>query len=206
MRSLAFALMTSLLCAQLPQNPARIQVFEATPKAVKAGEPVELRWSATGADWIRLEPPGKEFPPTGHVTYVPRERTVFWIHASNLRGGQSVPLVVEMIPEAAPSLPAQAGTGEEPRTPASGPPPGGIWIQFAALANTGNAESFGKEMSRLTGTKVMRFDIDDPDHPGQTLHRLRMGPFPSAREARMRLRSLQPKLRSFHIKPFVAID
>jgi SPOR domain len=200
MRPFALVLVTCSLCAQVPQEPARIQVFEATPKAVKAGEPVELNWSATNTDRIRLEPLDQDLPAVGHVTYVPRERTVFWIHASNARGGQSMPLVVEMISQNAPALPGRsAGSG----TP---PPSAGIWIQFAALTDAGSTERLSKELSRLTGATVAQFDIDDPGLPGQRLHRLRIGPFSSIGAARTRLRSLQPKLGSLHIKPFVAVD
>ena len=203
MRPLVFTLMTSLLSAQLPQDPARIQVFEATLSTVRAGEAVELHWSATGTDRIRLEPLDQDFPPVGSATYKVKERTVFWIHASNMRGGQSVPLVVEIMPEESPSLRAQSGNNEGSRTP---PPLDRIWIQFAALADTGNTERLNKELSQFTGSKVARFDTNDPGHPGQRLHRLRMGPFSSIREARKRLRSLQSRLRSLHIQPIVVVD
>ena len=206
MRPLFFALVTNLLCAQSPPDPARVQVFEVIPMTVKVGEPVELRWSATGAEWIRLEPLDKNFPPGGQVTYVIKERTVFWIHVSNMSGGQSVPLVVEIIPQDPQSPSAQQGADGNSRTPVAVPPPGGIWIQFAALADTENAERLRKELTRLTGSEVLRFDIDDPGHPGQTLQRLRMGPFSSVRAARKRLGNLHFKLRDLHLKPIVAVN
>jgi hypothetical protein len=195
--------MTSLLGAQLPGDPARIQRFEATPTTVNAGEPVELRWVATGTESIRLDPPDQEFPPTGHFTFVPMARTVFWIHASNTRGGQSIPLVVEVIPKEVVPLAVQNPV-ENLANPVARS--GGIWIQLAALADAGSAEHVRKEVLRLTGDKVELFDIDDPDHPGQTLHRLRIGPFSSKQEARKRILTLQPKIRSMRVKPFVAVD
>jgi hypothetical protein len=199
MNSLPFTLMTSLLCAQLAQEPARVQTFEAVPRSVKADEPIVLHWAATGTERIRLEPLDQDFPPVGQVTYVPRERTVFWIHASNTWGGQSIPLVVEIIPEG-------FNDGSSPPPAPISLDPGGIWIQLAALADPRAAETLGKAVLRLTGARVARFEIEAPRHPGQTLQRLRIGPYPSVREARRHLRSLQTKLQSLHLKPIVAVN
>jgi hypothetical protein len=205
MQLLPLILATSLCGAQLPQDPARIQIFEAVPRFVKAGEAVELRWSATGTEQVRLEPLEQFFPPVGQVIYVPRERTVFWLHATNARGGQSIPVVVEILPATTDSGPWVGARSEHPQ-PRVVPSEQGIWIQLAALADTTNAERLNLDVSRRTGLKVVLSEIEPPDQPGLVLHRLRIGPFASIREARSRLRSLQPKLRILRLKPIVVVN
>ena len=208
MKTLSFILVSSLLSAQLPKDPARIQVFEAIPRIAKAGEPVELHWSASGTERVRLEPQDQDFPPDGRVTIVPRERTVFWLHASNVWGGQSLPLVVDILPEGGLVDPSRRsmneGTGDSMAL--SPPASSGIWIQLAALAEASGADNLAKEVLRRTGIKVARFEFEDPEVPGRILHRVRIGPWSSIHEAKTRLRSLQAKLRPLQLKPFVAVD
>ena len=99
MRIALLSLLPSLLCAQLPPEPASIQVFQATAQAVRRGGTVTLRWSVAGTDRVRLEPLGQDLPSRGELTQPVNGRTVFWLHATNLRGGQSMPLVVELLPD-----------------------------------------------------------------------------------------------------------
>jgi hypothetical protein len=107
MKSLLVSLLPCLLSAQAVPGPARIQVFQSTAKAVPRGASVTLRWSATGADQVRLEPLGLILPAKGEITHTVTGRTIYWLHATNAAGGQSVPLVVDLLPEApAPAAPA----------------------------------------------------------------------------------------------------
>jgi len=96
-----------LLTAQALPGPAHIQTFQTTAKAVKRGGSVTLSWSATGADQVRLDPLGLILPAKGELTHLVTGRMVYWLHVTNASGGQSAPLVVDLLPEeAAPSLPA----------------------------------------------------------------------------------------------------
>jgi hypothetical protein len=99
MRIVLLSLLPCLLCAQFPPEPAHIQVFQATAPAVRRGGTVTLRWSVAGADRVRLEPLGQDLPARGELTQSINGRTIFWLHATNLRGGQSKPLVVELLPD-----------------------------------------------------------------------------------------------------------
>lgn len=206
MRLLPITLMTSLLWAQMPDHPARIKVFEASSKRVNAGDIVELRWAAMDADNVRLDPPGQDFPSVGKMAYMPKGRTVFWLFASNLRGGQSIPLIVEVIPPKTPVVPVPPRRREIPKAAPHPLGPGGIWIQFAACETLPRAQDLQKTLSRLLGKEIKLFEIKDPEHPGQTLHRVRVGPFPSFKEARKILREIQPQVRPMGLKPIVADD
>lgn len=125
MRRFLIPLLPCLLCAETPQ-PARIQVFQATATAVRKGEPVTLRWSVAGADKVRLEPLGLVLPPQGEMTQPVTARSVYWLHAANLWGGQSLPLVVDVLPEA----PAAPGVDPAPiPAPAAGPQPSAPMLQ-----------------------------------------------------------------------------
>jgi hypothetical protein len=108
MRRLLLPLLPCLLSAQTPA-PAHISAFQTTAKAVRKGGTVTLRWSVTGADQVRLDPLGVILPAQGELTHLVTDRTVYWLHVSNAAGGQSVPLVVELLPEegmpAAPAAP-----------------------------------------------------------------------------------------------------
>jgi hypothetical protein len=107
MKRLLLSLLPCLLSAQTLPEPARIQAFQTTAKVMRRGGTVTLRWSATGADHVRLEPLGLILPAKGELTHLVTGRIVYWLHVSNATGGQSAPLVVELPPEeAAPALPA----------------------------------------------------------------------------------------------------
>jgi len=205
-------LLASVLGAQQALAPARIRTFLAIPSAAQAGETLELRWSVTGTDTVRLEPWNQEFPSEGRVTYVLKERTIFWLHASNALGGQSLPLAVELLPtpagatlapvaEPAPPSPIKPATAERQRAES-----GGAWIQFAALAEQDRVTALLQDLEEITGGDLAVFEIPDPGLPGRTLQRVRMGPFRTVGEARARLRQLQPKLRRLRLRPIVATD
>jgi cell division septation protein DedD len=149
-----------------------------------------------------LEPLNQDFPAEGHVTYVLKERTIFWLHAVNDRGGHSVPLVVEPLPREEPVQTAVAAEGPEVRSA----PPDGAWIQFVALEKVDQLPSLRKSLERITGSELAVFEVQAPGTTERVLHRLRMGPFHTVREARTRLRQLQPKLRRLHLKPIVTTE
>lgn len=120
MRRLLLPLLPCLLSAQATQEPARIQAFQATAKSVRRGEAVTLRWSATGADHVRLDPLGLILPAKGEITQMVSARMVYWLHVVNASGGQSLPLVVELLPETpVPAVPPVAA----PMLPAAPPAP-----------------------------------------------------------------------------------
>jgi hypothetical protein len=89
---------------------------------------------------------------------VVKERAVFWLHASNLRGSQSAPLVLDPPPAPAkdpapplPSLPKVAAVPLPPR-PASARPglaAKGWWIQFAVLSNPRNVARLRRNLKRM---------------------------------------------------------
>ena len=99
MRHLLLSLLPCLLSAQVLPEPAHIQTFQTTAKAVRRGGTVTLRWSATGADQVRLDPLGLILPAKGELTHLVTGRTVYWLHITNAAGGQSAPLVVDLLPE-----------------------------------------------------------------------------------------------------------
>lgn len=137
MRTLILSLLPCVLCAAAPQEPAHIQVFQATAAAVRKGAPVTLRWSVSGTDKVRLEPLGLVLPAQGEMTQPVTGRAVYWLHAANLWGGQSLPLVVEVLPEepAAPALglptPVLA-TVPDPAPPAPAPQPAALPVPAGA--------------------------------------------------------------------------
>jgi hypothetical protein len=125
MKRLLFPFLPCLLAAQAVQaapEPAHIQVFQTTARAVRRGDTVTLRWAATGADQVRLEPLGLILPAKGEITHLVTGRTVYWLNVSNAAGGQSVPLVVDLLPEAlAPTVPAGPAARPSTLSPAVAP-------------------------------------------------------------------------------------
>lgn len=104
MKRFLLPLLPCLLAAQTV--PAHIDAFQATAKAVARGGSVTLRWSATGVDQVRLDPLGLILPAKGELTHLVTGRTVYWLHVTNGAGGQSTPLVVDVLPEAPVPAPA----------------------------------------------------------------------------------------------------
>ena len=125
MKRLLFPFLPCLLAAQAAQaapEPAHIQVFQTTARAVRRGDTVTQRWAATGADQVRLEPLGLILPAKGEITHLVTGRTVYWLNVSNAAGGQSVPLVVDLLPEAlAPTVPAGPAARPSTLSPAVAP-------------------------------------------------------------------------------------
>lgn len=164
--------------------PARVVFFEAVPRTVKAGEALELRWATVGAEQVRLDPSGEQLPPQGKSIQQPMESTVFWLFAGNGRGGQCVPLAVEVL-TAAEAL------------------QGGFWIQFAALANMDRAKQVQDELQSL-GDPVRLFPVAKAS--GVLLQRVRMGPFRTREAAQRRLREIRLKIKALHLNPLVVAE
>lgn len=196
MRLLPLLLLTCAASAQELPRAARVLVFEAQPRVVKAGESVELRWTTRGAEKARLDPPGEELPAQGQLTLRPEVNTVYWLSVGNERGGHSVPAVVEVLAR----VEARAETTGEARAEAS---PGGFWIQFAALADGGRAQALRDQLASL-GDSVRLFPV--AKSPGLTLQRIRMGPYPTREAAQRRLRELRPKAQALHLNPLVMVE
>ncbi len=187
MNPLPLLALTGALGAQELPRAARILLFEVHPPLVKAGEPVELRWVTAGAEKVWLDPPGEDLPPHGRMIHRPVGPTVYWLFAGNGRGGQSVPAVVELLGQ----------TAESPQ---------GIWIQFAALADGDRARRLQEDLSRSLGDPVRLFPVAAPNRSGQSLQRIRVGPFPSRAAAQRRLREIRPKAQALHLKPMVMAE
>ena len=209
MRFLVLWALGCLLPAQapvVPPEPARILLFQATPPAVNRGGTVTLRWFATGTDRVLLEPVGREFPARGTVTQIVTGRSVFWLHAANAKGGQSTPLVVEQLAEASPDLQAPPRSTGRAVQPARASGPAGAWIQFAALAEPANLARLRRALRRFETITGALSVTEARGVQGRNASILRAGPFPSLQEARKRLQVLKPRIRSLHIRPFVALE
>ncbi len=216
MHALVPVILAGLLGVPIPPDSASIRQFEATPPAARPGDKVTLSWHAVGTDRVRIEPLGLEVPANSWLTFTLRERTTFWIHADNLKGGQSIPLGVELITPAA--LPEVAGPPAPPPAPApvpakpAGPPPaertrpGTVWIQFAALWDPWNAAMLRKDLKRLLGIDATVALLDPSGPSGPKLQRIRLGPFPSRQAARLRLKLLRARLRRMKLAPIVTVD
>jgi cell division septation protein DedD len=191
MRAALLVVLPGVLAAQEGSSAARILFFDIQPRVVKAGQVVELKWAAQGADTVRLEPPGEELPAVGQTTRSPEVSTVFWLSTVNLRGGQSVPVAVEVLPSP-PPVPV--------------PETRGPWIQFAALADPAGAQRLQALLQQRLGEPVRVFPMPNPAHPPQTLQRVRLGPFPSRPKAQQRLREIQARIRDLRLKPLVMAD
>lgn len=184
MKLLPLLAFTCAAAAQERSVPARVVFFEAVPRVVKVGEALELRWATVGAEKVRLDPSGEELPPQGKSIRKPTGSTVFWLFAGNDRGGQCVPLAVEVLP-----------TVDVPQ--------GGFWIQFAALANGDRAKQVQEELQGL-GEPVRLFPVAKT--PGLQLQRVRMGPFPTREAAQRRLREIRLKAKALHLNPLVVAE
>jgi cell division septation protein DedD len=87
--------------------------------------------------------------------------------------------------------------------PVLGPGP---WIQFAALADPAGAQRLAALLQERLGEAARVLPVPHPDHPGQILHRVRLGPFPSRTKAQQRLREVQPRVRNLRLKPLIMVD
>jgi hypothetical protein len=83
------------LAAALPASPT-VCTFEASSRKVKPGEQVDLRWVCQGDAKVRLEPGGLELDGRSSIAVVPDKTTVYTLSVSNLLGGTSRSLQVEV--------------------------------------------------------------------------------------------------------------
>lgn len=224
MKSLALAFVPCLLSAQAVPGPAAIQSFQATAKAVRKGGAVTLRWSATGTDQVRLEPLGLILPAKGELTHVVTGRMVYWLHVSNAVGGQSVPLVVDLVPEATvPAVPPIPVVPEAPKLaslPPIQPPPlpvalpapstrrqaryagtRRVWIQFAATVSPRGAARLQRTLLRIAGMDAAVLVRNR--RSGRPFRLIRTGPFPSRQAARLRLQELASAMQALKMKPIL---
>lgn len=124
-------------------SPAKVCTFSASKTAIRPGEPVELRWECQGDDSkVKLQPGNLELDGKSVVTVIPDGTTVYTLSVSNLAGGETRSLEVQVIPglpepptvaalpapaapppAAAPALPAPTATAPTPAaaTPAAVP-------------------------------------------------------------------------------------
>ncbi len=214
---LRFILCTTPAVMLWADEPARIEAFTAMPAAVRRGSPVTLAWSATGTDRVKLHPLGVELPSKGSISHALIGRTTFWLSAVNAWGGQTLPVVVDVLPdEPAPTPPAPARAVPNPvpapapspaPTPSPAPPhvpmAGSVWIQFAALSLPDGIARLQEDLRRAAGLSTTLSGVPDPQDPRRTLQRVRLGPFATPRAAKARLQELQPRLAGLGLKPFV---
>ncbi|WP_306598934.1 hypothetical protein [Geothrix sp. 21YS21S-2] len=228
MKRILLSLLPCLLAAQTV--PAHIEAFQTTAKAVRRGGTVTLRWSATGVDQVRLDPLGLILPAKGEITHLVTGRTVYWLHVTNGAGGQSAPLVVDLLPEepvpAPPPTPAPSVLPpmmplERPRlaalpaVPSSPAPvlrvalplphhaPRAVWIQFAATVSPRGAARLQRTLLRTAATEsslVVRHR-----RAGRPYQLVRSGPFPSVQAARLHLQGLAPAMKALRIRPIVVL-
>lgn len=105
-------------------SPAKVCTFTASKTAIRPGEPVELRWECQGDDAkVKLQPGNLELDGKSVVTVIPDGTTVYTLSVSNLAGGETRSVEVQVIPGlpevAASPAPAPAAAP----VPASAPPP-----------------------------------------------------------------------------------
>jgi hypothetical protein len=225
MKRILLTFLPCILTAQIIPEPAHIQVFQTTAKAVHRGATVTLRWSATGAEQVRLEPLGLVLPAKGEITHRVTSRIVYWLHVTNGVGGQSVPLVVDLLPDepalavpavppvAPPDWPRLADLSPVPpsQAPALPPPPARrlarrrgprrVWIQFAATVSTKGAAKLKRNLKRLAATDSTLLVRNR--RTGRPFQLIRSGPFHSLQAARLRLQELAPAMQAMKIKPII---
>ena len=78
-------------------EPAKVCAFEASTHAVLPGEPVKLSWTCTGTAKVKLEPGGLELDGQSDITVTPLETTRYTITASNVSGGASRTVEVQVL-------------------------------------------------------------------------------------------------------------
>ncbi len=212
-------LLSAALGILLADEPARIEAFTAMPAAVRRGSPVTLAWTATGTDRVKLHPLGVELPAKGSISHPLIGRTTFWLSAVNVWGGQTLPVVVDVLPdEPAPAPiapPPPVHTVPPPAPVRLAPPPvpaptpslvpqaGSIWIQFAALSLPEGIARLQEDLRRAAGLATTLSAVPDPRDPRRTLQRVRLGPFATPHAAKARLQELQPRLAGLGLKPYV---
>ncbi len=78
--------------------PAMVCSFDASSRHVKPGEQVVLRWECQGNAKVRLEPGGLELDGLSSIGVMPEKTTVYTLSVSNLTGGVSHSLEVQVDP------------------------------------------------------------------------------------------------------------
>ena len=232
MRKVILAFLPTLLCAQLPPEPAHIQLFKASAAAVRKGETVTLRWSVAGADRVRLEPLGQDLPARGELTQPVNDRTIFWLQATNLKGGQSIPLVVELLPDD-PAFPNLNGILASPA--AADPAPAPPRIPFAPspalvspipvlaaqpkrrrIHRSGPRPAWIQFAAMINPRYIRKLQMNllrvaateaslwpRARRSGAPMQFIRSGPFTTTEDARRRLRELAPVLASMQLRPII---
>lgn len=233
MRRILIPILPCLLAAQPTPEPARIQAFQATAKAVRRGAPVTLRWSVTGADQVRLDPIGLILPAKGEITHMVAGRTVYWLHVANASGGQSAPLVIEVMPEEglppqpqppllAPVLPVdlpkladlpafpvlqarpvQATGAVATRRDLRRKGSRQVWIQYAALVSPRMVLRLQRSLQKVAATESTV--QGHARRSGRPYHLVRSGPYGSVLEARTRLHAMAPALQRLNLRPIVIL-
>lgn len=229
MKRILLSFLPCFLSAQIIPEPAHIQVFQTTAKAVHRGATVTLRWSVTGTEQVRLDPLGLVLPAKGEITHRVTSRIVYWLHVTNAVGGQSVPLVVDLLPDepalAVPAVPPLAlpewprltdlspvPQSQAPALPVALPPPPArrlarrrgprrVWIQFAATCSTKGAARLKRNLKRFAAMDSTLLVRNR--RTGRPFQLIRNGPFPSLQAARLRLQELAPAMQAMKIKPII---
>ncbi len=91
-RSLEVAVVTRV--DRLP--PPMVCTFSADRRVIRQGEQVELRWVCQGDAKVRLEPGGLELDGQSSIVVVPDATTVYTLSVSNLLGGASRSLEIQV--------------------------------------------------------------------------------------------------------------
>jgi uncharacterized protein YndB with AHSA1/START domain len=94
-RTIEVSVLGHLTAAALP-TPAMVCTFEASRTVVKPGEQVDLRWLCQGNAKVRLEPGGLELDGQSSIAVVPDKTTVYTLSVSNLMGGSSRSVEVQV--------------------------------------------------------------------------------------------------------------
>ncbi len=184
-----------------PPTPPRlpiIQGFVSNRAVVAPGEPVELIWSVEGCETVRLDPPGQDVPAHGRMKVHPTTRTVYWLTATSLMGGEMRPLTIEVQPPPTPMPP-----GPRPNPGPEAVEPGGVWIQCAAFRKRSRAEALALKLADRTGRVPLIQEARLPN--GLVVARVRLGPYAKVPEALRVLHQLAPQLNELGAKAFVTV-
>ena len=202
----------------MPPQAARLEVHSDRQR-IQSGEIVQIYWTAVGAADVLLEPSGQRMPTNGRMIVRPEITTTYWLSATNAVGGETRPLTIYVTdnpnaPATVPAIvPAPAPAPEpvvappQPQPPPQPPAAGAdqAWIQVVALTNRANAERLVEELFQRCGERPVIQEVADPKGKLGTLLRVRFGPFPSAKEAKLRLRALGSKLKGTGSTAFVTL-
>jgi len=151
-------------------------------------------------------------PTSGRMVVRPETTTTYWLSAMNDIGGETRPLTIYVA--GGPDLP---NPGAQPvSSPVSAPVAVPVpisrfesgdqaWIQVVALTNRANADRLVEELSQRCGERPVIQEVPDPKGKVESLLRVRFGPFPTVRDAKIHLKSLSSKLKGTGSTPFVTV-